>query len=43
MDAIDPRILPLKFVQNRVSNSSNIADIELSVVGGGGWVLKSFS
>ena len=37
-----PRNLCLKFGQNRVSNSWDIADIEFSVGGGGGGV-KSFS
>ena len=39
-----PRKLPLKFYQNRASNSWDIADIEFAVVvvGGGGGV-KSFS
>ena len=37
------RNLPLKFNQNRVSNSCNIADIEFVWgVGGGGGGLKSF-
>ena len=31
-----PRNLPFKFGQNRASNSWDIADIEFSVVGGGG-------
>ena len=30
-----PRNLPLKFGQNRVSNSSDVVDIECLVVGGG--------
>ena len=30
-----PRNLPLKFGQNRVSNSSDIGGIEFAVVGGG--------
>ena len=30
-----PRNVPLKFGQNRASNSRDIADIEFSVVGGG--------
>ena len=39
-----PRILRLKFGQNRVHNSWDIADIEFAVVGGGGgWYSKSFS
>ena len=44
MDIIDPRNLPLKFCQNRVSNSWDIDDVEFPVVvvGGGGGV-KSFS
>ena len=35
-----PRSLPLKFGQNRVSNSWDIADVEFTVVVGGG--VKSF-
>ena len=31
-----PRNLPFKFVQNRVGNSWDIADIEFVVVDGGG-------
>ena len=31
-----PMNLPLKFGQNRASNSWDIADIEFTVVGGGG-------
>ena len=42
-----PRNLPLKFSQNRASNSWDIADIEFSggwvVGGGGGGGVKSFS
>ena len=41
MDVIDPRNLPLKFGQNRVSNSWDIDDIEFPVVVGGG--VKSVS
>ena len=44
-----PRNLPIKFGQNRVSKSWDIAGIEFSVVvggggggGGGGWCAKSF-
>ena len=33
-----PRTLPLKFSQNRVKNSKDIADIEFAVVVGGGGV-----
>ena len=33
-----PRDVPLKFGQNQVSNSWDIADIEFTVVGGGGGV-----
>ena len=42
-----PRNLRLKFGQNRVSNSWDIADVEFTVVvvvgGGGGGGVKSFS
>ena len=41
MDFIDPRNLPLKFGENRVSNSWDIDDIEFPVVVGGG--VKSFT
>ena len=44
MNVIDPRNLPLKFGQNQVSNSWDIANIEFLVVGGGGWrCANSFS
>ena len=32
-----PRNLPLRFCQNRVNSSRDIADIELVWVGGSGW------
>ena len=32
--------VPLKFGQNRMSKSQDIADIEFPVVGGGGWWCK---
>ena len=38
-----PRILHLRFDQNRASNSRDIADIEFLVVVGGGGCAKSFS
>ena len=39
---VDPRNLPLKFVQNRVINKCDLADVvvlvvEFAVVGGGQW------
>ena len=43
MNVIDPRNLPIKFGQNRVSNSGDIDDVEFPVLGGGGgwwwWVV----
>ena len=38
----DPKILALKFGQNQVSNSWNIAAIEFVVSYVGGWCTKSF-
>ena len=38
-----PRNLPLKFGQNRVNNSLDIADIEFVRVGGGGCKVNSKS
>ena len=39
---VDPRNLPLKFVQNLVINKCDLADVvvlvvDFAVVGGGGW------